>query len=298
MNEQKLNAEIVAENIIRDTQLLSYLLSDRTPESISKQENLAELKAGVKEFVANKMEEGETDNILLTDFLAEVSLATDQDDNENTIEERVTLMTVHAAKGLEFNNIFIVGVEEELFPSSKCESFSEIEEERRLLYVAITRAKTFCMISYASSRYRNGQTVYCSPSRFLRDIDTQYLYIKDNGQADLSSRVNPADNYRASFHSYTYSTQKQNNTTRINSSTTQQPPSRFKPVKQSSAPSVPQMHQPENLHEGMKIEHSRFGTGTIQKVDTQSADARITVLFTNVGEKTLLLKFAKFNIIE
>ena len=176
MNEVGNNAEEVAKHVIRETQLLSILLSDKTPESISKQENLHELLNGVKEFVSNKLEEGNTENIALTDFLAEVSLATDQDtqDEENG-GEKLTLMTVHAAKGLEFSNVFIVGVEEELFPSSMCSTQSEIEEERRLLYVAITRAKQFCMISYASSRFRNGQTKTSSPSRFIRDIDAQYL---------------------------------------------------------------------------------------------------------------------------
>lgn len=301
MNEQGLNADVVADKIICDTQLISVLLSDRTPESVSKQENIAELKAGVKEFVTNKMEEGMTDNLKLTDFLAEVSLATDQDEDQSN-GECVTLMTVHAAKGLEFGNIFVVGVEEELFPSSRCETFSEIEEERRLLYVAITRAKTFCMITYASSRYRNGQTVYCSPSRFLRDIDPQYLLIKDSGDlGSTSTRVNPAENYRSSYHTQPRQSQSQSSSSRFGNmqqpTPAQRPSGNFKPLKSSSAPSVQSMHQAEDLNVGMKIEHSRFGTGTITKVDSQSADARIVVQFTNVGEKTLLLKFAKFNII-
>lgn len=304
MNQQGLNADIVADNIIRDTQLLSNLLSDRTPESISKQENIAELKAGVKEFVSNKMEEGLTDSISLSDFLAEVSLATDQDDNE-TKGECVTLMTVHAAKGLEFANIFIVGVEEELFPSSKCDSYSEIEEERRLLYVAITRAKSFCMITYASSRYRNGQTVYCSPSRFLRDIDSKYLHIKDSGQITATSHnVNPIENYRSSFHSPAYqSSPKKHDFDHSNKTTTpqtnkQQPVGNLRPLRFSSAPSVQSMHHASDLREGMRIEHSRFGTGVIKVIDTQASEDRIIVQFANVGEKTLLLKFAKFNIIE
>ena len=210
-------------------------------------------------------------------------------------------MTVHAAKGLEFGNIFVVGVEEELFPSSRCESFSEIEEERRLLYVAITRAKSFCMISYASSRYRNGQTVYCSPSRFLRDIDQQYLLITDSSDLGSdTSRVNPADNYRSSFHTQSRQPQNQSSSSRYSdtsSTTNRRPGNNFKPVKISAAPSIQSMHQADDLSVGMKIEHSRFGSGTITKVDTESTDARIVVQFTNVGEKTLLLKFAKFNII-
>lgn len=169
------NAEEVANLIISDTRLIANLVHDRTPESISKQENLTELLSGVREFVTTRTEEG-SDQLRLGDFLGEVSLATDQDSDESGIEERVTLMTVHAAKGLEFNNVFIVGVEEDLFPSAMSGGTqSGIEEERRLLYVALTRARNFCMMSHASTRYRNGATAMCSPSRFLRDIDSRYL---------------------------------------------------------------------------------------------------------------------------
>ena len=138
----------------------------------------------------------------MTDFLAEVSLATDQDEKD-TSKDRVTLMTVHAAKGLEFKNVIVVGVEEELFPSAMAsDSLQAIEEERRLLYVAITRAKEFCMLSYASSRYRNGQTMVTRPSRFLRDIDPQYIKMIQGSDLDDAPRgINPLDNYRASYHS-------------------------------------------------------------------------------------------------
>ncbi|MBQ7851622.1 MAG: UvrD-helicase domain-containing protein [Muribaculaceae bacterium] len=293
-NNQGLSADIVAENIIRETNLLSCLLSDRTPESISKQENLSELINGVKEFVASRLEEGNETNTTLIDFLAEVSLATDQDTQE-TPEERVTLMTVHAAKGLEFSNVFIVGAEEELFPSAMSSgSLQEIEEERRLMYVAITRAKNFCMISYASSRFRNGQTVTCSPSRFIRDIDPQYLHLCSGTSID-QHRFNPIDKYKASFHSRTYTSTTQQRKTQISSDSQNSLRQSVKP--QNSFDSNLGQHISSELQTGMKIEHSRFGTGTITNVDTDSTDHRITVVFDNVGEKTLLLKFAKFKII-
>ena len=198
MNARGESADIIARHIIDRTTLLSSLKTDRTPESISKQENLQELLSGVGEFVAGKIEEG-SEGTSLTDFLGEVSLATDQDTQE-TQEASITLMTVHAAKGLEFNNVFIVGVEEELFPSAmSCDSLAEIEEERRLLYVAITRAKENCIISYASSRFRNGQTKTCSPSRFLKDIDRSYLHLSTgNDIVRPDSFINPIDNYRNS----------------------------------------------------------------------------------------------------
>lgn len=293
-NNQGLSADIVAENIIRETKLLSCLLSDRTPESISKQENLSELINGVKEFVASRLEEGNETNTTLIDFLAEVSLATDQDTQE-TPEERVTLMTVHAAKGLEFSNVFIVGAEEELFPSAMSSgSLQEIEEERRLMYVAITRAKNFCMISYASSRFRNGQTVTCSPSRFIRDIDPQYLHLCSGTSID-QHRFNPIDKYKASFHSRTYTSTTQQRKTQISNDSQNSLRQSVKP--QNSSDSNLGQHISSELQAGLKIEHSRFGTGTITNIDTNSTDHRITVVFDNVGEKTLLLKFAKFKII-
>ena len=251
---------------------------------------------GVKEFVASKKEEGNEENISLTDFLAEVSLATDQD-TQDSAEERVTLMTVHAAKGLEFSNVFIVGVEEELFPSAmSCSTQSEIEEERRLLYVAITRAKSFCMISYASSRFRNGQTVTCSPSRFIRDINPQFLQLSAGSNLNNRQAVNPLGNYRSSFNSRSFSSLRQSsfghsNTENITATST------TNNAQKANSSSINGIHSVSELSTGMTIEHSRFGTGVIINVDNKSADARIVVKFNNVGEKTLLLKFAKFNII-
>lgn len=296
MNNQGLDAETVATNIIRETQLLSILISDRTPESISKQENLSELINGTKEFVASKKEEGAEENISLTDFLAEVSLATDQD-SQDSAEEKVTLMTVHAAKGLEFSNVFIVGVEEELFPSSMCTTLNEIEEERRLLYVAITRAKKFCMISYASSRFRNGQTATCSPSRFIRDINPKYLQLSQGSNIDNRPTINPMGNYRSSFNSQPVYTNKHVSTSKSYIGNNSSRATNYNEHRNSSPTSINGTHSVSELSTGMVIEHSRFGTGTIINIDKTSADARIIVKFNNVGEKTLLLKFAKFNII-
>lgn len=287
------DAETVAVAIIRETGLLSTLLTDRTPESISKQENINELLNGVKEFVTGRLEEGATEETSLRDFLGVVSLATDQD-QEDSAEERVTLMTVHAAKGLEFSNVFIVGVEEELFPSAMSSgTLSEIEEERRLLYVAITRAKNFCMLSYSASRFRNGQTNICSPSRFIRDIDPRYLhFVSGTPAGSQQSRVNPAEKYKSSFHS----------TISREPKTTSSPTPIWRSqtaatTRQAETAEGFTIHQSSELTTGMKIEHPRFGPGTITAIDTSSADHRITVNFSNIETKTLLLKFARFNII-
>ncbi|MBD5173519.1 MAG: UvrD-helicase domain-containing protein [Bacteroidales bacterium] len=291
LNNSGMDAEAVAKQIIERTGLMSMLIHDRTPESISKQENLSELINGVKEFVDEQREEG-SENNFMTDYLAGISLATDQD-NDNSVEERITLMTVHAAKGLEFNNIFIVGVEEDLFPSAMANgSLAEIEEERRLLYVAITRARSFCMISYASSRYRNGQTVMCSPSRFLRDINPEYLDLVSG--ASLNAPRPSFENYRSSYHSQSPRTSGSYRAAPQRAGV----PATSASTSTSSGAGGEDKHSAADLSEGLRIEHSRFGTGTITAVDTTQAEARITVEFDNTGSKLLLLKFARFKILK
>ena len=171
----KKNTPELAETIIKRSGIWGEISSDRTPENISRQENIEELLNGVREFCALREEAGE-EQTSLSDFLAEISLATDQDNGDETEQDKVTLMTVHASKGLEFKQVFIVGVEEDLFPSAMSKnSEREIEEERRLLYVAITRAEENCTLTYALSRYRNGQTVSSPPSRFIKDLDSRYV---------------------------------------------------------------------------------------------------------------------------
>lgn len=280
-----------------------------------------EMQKNVEEFVAGRLEEG-SEETSMTDFLAEVSLATDQDEKD-TSKDRVTLMTVHAAKGLEFRNVMVVGVEEELFPSAMaCDSLQSIEEERRLLYVAITRAKEFCMLSYASSRYRNGQTMVTRPSRFLRDIDPQYLKMVQGSDYDDAPRgVNPLDRYRESFHSSSagsmfnpkaapaYSDLKGKSGTAssnwLNRTGLPQRDAAAKPSggfgNAGSSAAMPDgdftLHQASELYGGQKIHHQRFGRGTIEDVDDAPSGAKITVTFAGADRKTLLLRFAKFKIL-
>lgn len=292
-NASGADAYDVASYIIGRTRLLAMLVSDRTPESVSKQENLQELLAGVQEFVAGRLEAGQEDVSLAT-FMSEVSLATDQDSDSDVQGESVTLMTVHAAKGLEFANVFVVGVEEELFPSAMASSSpAEIEEERRLLYVAITRAKKFCMLSYASSRFRNGQTATCRPSRFIADIDPQFLRAATG--TTLSAPVNPIANYRSSFHSSSRPVRPAESRSSLRDIPARRPAAPAKPAATPSA-SMPQ-HTADELREGMRVEHSKFGKGTITLIDNSMADARVTVEFDNTGRRVLLLKFARFSIL-
>lgn len=291
------NAEEMAVKIIRDTRLLSSLITDRTPESISKQENLEELLNAVKEFVNSQLEEG-NDNPTLGEYLGQISLLTDQDE-ENGDEPKVTLMTVHAAKGLEFTNVMIVGAEEELFPSAmSSDSPVEIEEERRLMYVALTRAKKFCMISFASSRYRNGQTILPRPSRFIKDIDPKYLIMMSGSNSN--PQFNPVSRYRDSFHSTVTTPVKSSQ--QKGSLYKEYTSSNFKPVdnipaKRASGNGEFTVHHYSDLNTGTKIEHERFGIGTIIEIDISGTNARIKVQFSNVDTKILLLKFAKFKIL-
>lgn len=280
MNAQGKDADELARAVISRTGLLSSIISDTTPESISKQENLQEVLNGVKSFVTDRIEEGDNEHIGIADFLAEVSLATDQDMSDDQPMDRVTLMTAHAAKGLEFNNVFVVGVEEELFPSQmSMDSPQQIEEERRLLYVAITRARKFCMLSYAKSRFRNGQTCVCRPSRFLRDIDRATLRPATGTELPGQSfrpQVQPMRTARPS-----YTSEPQNS-------------------RSVSTPGQCGVHSASELAEGMRIRHERFGRGTITSIETgnPSMGDRIKVDFENAPSKTLLLSYAKFEILD
>ncbi len=297
------DAYTLAAAIIGRTKLLSSLITDNTPESISKQENLQEILANVKDFVDEKTESGELDHTGMTDFLAEVSLATDQDEKD-TSKQRVTLMTAHAAKGLEFNNVIVVGVEEELFPSAMSSAtLSEVEEERRLLYVAITRARNFCMLSYASSRFKNGQTKMCQPSRFLRDIDPRYLKPVQGTDIPSDRGVNPIENYRESFHS-PFSTLSAINPSPARTPQPAQASSRWQPapVKPAIQPSNNgngefSLHSVDEVASGMDILHERFGRGKIVEIDRDPNGAKIIVLFSNVEQRKLMLKYARFQII-
>lgn len=294
----------VARSIVEDTRMLASLIHDNTPESISKQENILELLQGISEFVGERMEQSAQETTLV-DFLANVSLSSDQDMSDSN-GEAVTLMTVHAAKGLEFNNVIVVGVEEELFPSAmSCDTLRGIEEERRLLYVAITRARRHCVITYAASRYRNGQTAPTRPSRFIGDIDRGYLYISPGSEFSRSdSVINPLDNYRDSMggrmaddrrrsfrHPLVDDEPARSNIHPVNLSSN--------PVGSSSGTQADGgTHDVADIKVGMRIEHSRFGVGTISAVTSNAPSPTITVAFNVVGEKKLLLKFARFTILD
>lgn len=291
-NASGANAYELGQLIFNRTGLLAQFAYDNTPESISRHENLTEILAGLKDFIQIQQETGEGKQDMQT-FLSEIMLATDQDTKEEDNQPKVTMMTVHAAKGLEFKHIYIVGVEEDLFPAAMSQnSMWEVEEERRLLYVAITRAKVSCTITYAGSRFRNGQTVLSSPSRFLADINPCYLNIKNssNIRTNEFSKVNPIKNYQSNKVSALH----KNNSNLKKSFYGNR---NFKRVSDITESPVVAQHSIDELKEGTYISHSKFGIGMVEKIGNVSGEPSIIVNFKEVGVKRLLLKFAKFDIL-
>ena len=297
-NNSGSNAYELGQLIFNRTGIISLYAHDNTPESVSRKENLYEILAGLKDFV-EFMQQGENnDPSDMKAFLSEVMLLTDQDMKENEDQPKVTLMTVHAAKGLEFKHVYVVGVEEDLFPSSLSkDSLSAIEEERRLLYVAITRAMKSCTLTYAGSRFRNGQTVMTSPSRFLSDIDPRYLNLQlSNSISSPFAKIGIGDYSKPkSFSSQNRFSKKDKNNAGVNNLNI----SNLKKVTESLNNSgiIPQ-HSSEELEIGTEIEHSKFGRGKVIKIDHLSGNETISVDFGPIGIKKLLLKFAKFSIIK
>ena len=309
MNQNGADALTMARETIKQTRIKSVLLGDSTPENISRIENLDELVNAVNDFQQGKEESGD-EHCQIGDFLAETSLLTDQDMNDPE-GEKVTLMTVHAAKGLEFKNVIIVGVEEDLFPSAmSAGSLYQIEEERRLLYVAITRAEVNCVITYATSRYHNGQTKSCVMSRFLRDIAPEYLLMGSTNSTPVPSRKRSRwdddwDDEPLQEKPKRVAEAKPRSTrtaptrpmpSKPSRPTVTPPPSRPAPPPPTSGGNFA-AHSADELQEGSQILHSRFGRGTVIKIDTSGSDAKIDVSFADGNIRKLLLKFAKFEIL-
>ncbi|BAG83874.1 ATP-dependent helicase [Candidatus Azobacteroides pseudotrichonymphae] len=256
------NAYNAGRMIIRETGLINNeLYEDQTPENISRIQNLEELSNSLYTFVSSRIEEGNA-NIKISDFLAEIFLLTDQDTDKNENINFVTMMTIHSAKGLEFKNVFVVGLEEGLFPSELSkQNLQEIEEERRLFYVAITRAKENVILTYAKNRFQNGQFHDRLPSRFIKDIDEQYLSLPSKSHVCTNSGGGGSFKESSLIN-------HQNNQSNIG-----------------------------DLRIGNKIRHKRFGDGRIVALIGKNDNAQATVEFEQVGIKQLLLKFARIEMI-
>lgn len=294
------SAEETAAYIVKRSGIYTLLLQDQSVEGISKKENMDELLNGIIEFVEIRREEG-IERVSLADFLSEVALLTDQDNNKDEQANKVTLMTVHAAKGLEFKNVFVVGLEEDLFPSQMSKDNNRaIEEERRLFYVAITRAEENCILSYAKSRFRNGKTNVCSPSRFLRDIDKEFLELPEEV---ISSREDSFASERSKYQQPAFRSPFQQQQVRDERKETIASPSlssNFKKVetainKVNFATGSPV--DTSSLEIGTRVSHDRFGEGTITAIEGDGGNTKATVEFDRFGKKQLLLKFAKLSVI-
>ena len=302
---QELSAYELATRIVKESGIASDAYQDQTPEGMSRQENLQELLGGIHEFCESRQEEG-LGGIGLMDFLSEVSLLSDQDTDKEADKEKVTMMTIHAAKGLEFNNVFVVGLEEDLFPSAMAkDEFRGLEEERRLFYVAITRAKEFCMITYAKSRFRNGQINACNPSRFLRDIDTDYLNVNagvlGSGGFGVLNRPETYTKELFDYSSNTRTTHAERSVQRESTPLSQPKNESFgQPKFVNARIATPKASAGSNAGEvgvGAIIKHERFGIGKVTAVTGDVDSRKATVEFENSGVKQLLLKFARIEII-
>lgn len=287
------NAYDLGTDIIRKSGIINEVCQDSSPESMSRKENIEEMVSGINDFCAMRQEEGNT-NISLVDFLSEVSLLTDQDSDVAEDGEKITLMTVHSAKGLEFRNVFVVGMEENLFPSGMVgNSHRALEEERRLFYVAITRAEDHCFLSFSKTRFRYGKMEFGAPSRFLTDIDVSYLRMPHDSaisrkidQESQRFRTERREPIRKLINEPT----EVRNLKRVNSLSS---PSNQAEVK-GSAPGG----SVNSISIGQLIEHERFGQGEVINVEGNGDNAKATIRFKNAGEKQLLLRFARFKIIE
>ena len=307
-------------SIIMESGISKEIYSSRNPEDLARQENLEEFMSAMQDFVESRKEEGLGEQVALSDFLQEVALLTDLDSEGDENQPKVSLMTIHSAKGLEFPTVFVVGLEENIFPSPlSVNSMRELEEERRLLYVAITRAEKHCILTCAQNRFRYGRMEYDTPSRFIRDIDPSLLNVVGQmeggfGTTERKPWQRPSEGPEWMQNPRPVATQfradpKPRQVAPRRPEAAPDPFSdsfkrqlniasngRFKPVRQA----VPAASQPSSsaLYEGAVIEHQRFGIGTIVKLEGTGDNEKATVEFRNAGTKQLLLKFAKFNVLK
>ena len=312
-----LNAYDFAVELLADTGLNRDLAADITQEGISRKDNVQALLAGMHDFCQSRQEEG-SESVALADFLSEVSLLTDQDESDKAEGEKVTLMTVHAAKGLEFKNVVIAGMEENLFPLQfSVESEKELEEERRLLYVAITRAENNCILTYAKSRFKNGSTEYTRPSRFLRDLDPALLDMPGTGrpvgQTPSPALFGGAQGNFGGWRAGSASLPARPASGYPSKSTSSRPayasPAARKPAYTPPAPSerkwsklpssAPAQSAADaaatskgNFTVGQHVLHERFGEGIVKRIEGSGDNCKIGVEFTHAGFKLLLLRFA------
>lgn len=289
------NAFELASEIATVSGVMKDLYKDQTPEGVSRFENIQELLNGIQEFSISAREEGTPGQ--LNNFMEDVALLTDQDSEKEDDNDRVTMMTIHSAKGLEFKTVFIVGVEENLFPSNQTgqKSLEELEEERRLFYVALTRAEQHAYLSYARQRYKWGKLEFCNKSRFIDEIDPQYLDMpveKDSGFFGASQDL-PFSAPKPKPQSSAIPGVR---TSGVTQSDMFNKLSKLREAKKET--DAFEFSNPEEIQAGMLVEHQRFGRGKVLQIEGKAPDIQATVFFQNAGKKQLLLKFAKLRIVE
>ncbi len=288
----------LGDGLIKDSGISKDIFSSRDPDDLARQENLEEFLSGMQTFVEERREEGRTEEVYLADYLQDVALLTDFDSKGDEDEPRVSMMTIHASKGLEFPTVFVVGLEENIFPSPMCaDSPRQLEEERRLLYVAITRAERHCFLTNAKNRFRYGKMEFDNPSRFLHDIDSSFVTEESEGFGRTFGGGFDDGGYGSRMP---WDREDDDELLRGN----------FKPVRSvkaarrvlgdaSPAPSSASFSSSAGeLHKGSRIEHQRFGVGVVLQIEGKGENAKATVEFVNSGTKQLLLKFARFTILE
>jgi len=288
------NAFDMAKHIAGSSGLMKELYDDKTPEGVSRFENLEELLNAIKNFSESpktNMDTGEIEtNAIRTldEFMQDVALITDADQKENNNEDRVTLMTIHSAKGLEFPYVYLVGLEENLFPSiQSLNSRSDLEEERRLFYVAVTRAQQKLTLSYAENRYRWGTPTTCEPSRFISEIPEGLI---DYPKKNIAKKIFPTDqNWSASLSGMGLPEKKITL------------PKNFHSLRNASSPTSgnqPEMPptSPGEIQTGMEVIHDRFGRGKVINIEGTGPNTKVTVFFPAIGQKQLLLRFARLRI--
>ncbi len=289
IENSNLNAFEITDLVIKKTGILNNLKSDGVPENISKIENIEELLNGIKTFTEEQNDLLNKSN-KLSEFLEDVALATDFDNDKKNTSNRVSLMTIHLAKGLEFPEIYIVGVEEDLFPSAmSLNTRLELEEERRLFYVALTRAKIRVSITYTKSRYRWGKLIDCDKSRFIDEIDSKYLNLSLPIE---SSNINSFID-KSIFGSYDKNKSEFNSVTKLNKD------------KLNKLKKLKYVNSYKNLDDnkirleiGSNVSHGRFGKGKVVMIEGVGKDKKASIMFEYIGVKTLLLRFAKLNLVD
>ncbi len=292
---QEQNAFEVANYIIKESGLWNSIFQGTTPEDISSQQYMQELMDAIAAYVQEHIEAGEPTT--LTHYLQDISLLSDQDEGEADTSERVTLMTVHSAKGLEFPVVFTVGMEEGLFPSERSTSERDMEEERRLFYVALTRAMKRVFITWSRTRMRYGQFNNCTRSRFIAEIDSRYLRqpkalgksLLGGSSAGAQRPASPSFFQPAAKPQPQPLPQSVSNSKRLRSVSS---------VTSSHTASAPLPAAASGVKVGSRINHARFGMGVVRAIEGTGLDTKITVVFENLGTKQLLLRFAKFEIVE